>query len=136
MSLYFRIDDCDCTFSYLPRGCKIAVPAPSNKACKCTNQGPWSSPVCSGELVKCLNSSSEFCTKPDDSYASCAQGQGDCSGYWESAQENETEPLYKLKIVINNGTSSSATWPIFSSYSFILPCFVAFATLLFQCNYI
>ena len=67
---------CDC--DYHPGGCSISRAAFTGSACQCKYLGGW---TCGGSIVKCRDSSSQYCKNPDRSYNSCLQGGGDCEGY-------------------------------------------------------
>ena len=72
----YKAAKCDC--DYHPGGCSISLVAPANTACKCIYKGAW---TCGGEVVRCLDSNSQYCKTPDKSVQSCFQGNGDCEGY-------------------------------------------------------
>ena len=67
---------CDC--DYHPGGCKISVVASPGSACHCNYEGAW---TCGGYSVHCNDEKSPLCFQPDDSFASCELGGGDCGGY-------------------------------------------------------
>ncbi|XP_075441393.1 uncharacterized protein LOC142486872 [Ascaphus truei] len=67
---------CDC--NYHSGGCRIAVTAAQNTACKCNYKGAW---TCGGNIVRCKDSNNAKCLNPDSSRESCQQGGGDCGGY-------------------------------------------------------
>ncbi|CAL4163046.1 unnamed protein product [Meganyctiphanes norvegica] len=76
----------DCSCEYYPGGCIISVAAPAYSACHCTYRGAW---TCTGEVVGCMDPVSEFCSHPDTTIYSCAQGGGDCGAYSEQSCECE-----------------------------------------------
>jgi len=69
---------CDC--KYTSGGCKILVPAPPGKACRCDYVYFWS---CYGFTVDCRDPTDLKCRNPDDSFEACILGHGDCEGYEE-----------------------------------------------------
>ncbi len=70
--------DCDCNYS--SGGCKVPIPAPPGKSCKCKYEGAW---TCSDSNANCPPGTSSLpkCVLPDKSFDSCMLGQGDCGGY-------------------------------------------------------
>lgn len=68
---------CEC--SYSKGGCKITKAAPKGLACHCKYSFLW---TCTGAtVVQCISNESSYCTQPDLSKESCAQGSGECGGY-------------------------------------------------------
>ena len=94
----YTTDECKCgnamPYQYGKyRGCMIITPAPRGKACKCDIgfrkdaeyvDGEYVYhyiTLCTARVVECRDPNAKKCKNPDDSLASCEQGQGQCEGY-------------------------------------------------------
>ncbi|KXZ46297.1 hypothetical protein GPECTOR_45g167 [Gonium pectorale] len=67
---------CDC--SYRKGGCYITRLPPASAACNCKYRGFW---TCSGEVTRCRDPNSPYCTSPGFNQPTCQQGGGDCGAY-------------------------------------------------------
>ena len=65
-------------------GCIIIRKAPAYMACRC-KYIPWiRSGTCFGFHTDCLDPDHRKCKKPDNSFAACQLGGGNCDGYKDS----------------------------------------------------
>lgn len=72
----YKTATCDC--DYHRGGCTISKVPPPHTACKCKYKGWW---TCGGDITRCRNPTSRYCSQPDSSRNTCLLGGGDCGGY-------------------------------------------------------
>ena len=77
----YKDDQCKCK-KRGTSGCVISSPAPKDTACSCTKKGS----ECKASVTICKDESLDTCKAPDTTLASCAQGSGNCNGYYEGCE--------------------------------------------------